>query len=229
MEASTIRNRSIPLWWLALAAALIPLLTIHITFAVAILEGYISWCIPYWDSCTSISRTGRYGTAYFIFKGAMLPAAVLGTLFWWLNSLWLLQLGASGRGQLWVPWLGLVACVALAAYTLALGHEGEGFNLIRRIGVVLYFSLTYIAQLLISSALKGRPRWRKSGKRLLWLSEVTLAVGIFSVILTAAAPDLYSQIDNAFEWVLALLINLHALCVVLLWKLSSFQARLWTK
>jgi hypothetical protein len=223
---TTIRSRSVPLWWLALAAALIPLLSIHATFAVAVFEGYVSWCVPYWDSCTSISRTGRHGTAYFIFKGAMLPAALLGILFWWLNSLWLLQLGAPGRGQLWIPWLGLVACVALAAYTLALGHEGEGFNLIRRIGVVLYFSLTYIAQLLISSALKDHPHWHQSGKRLLWLSEVTLAVGFLSVILTAAAPDLYSQIDNAFEWILALLINLHALWVALLWRQSSFRAKL---
>ncbi|PFG11648.1 MULTISPECIES: hypothetical protein [unclassified Marinobacter] len=223
---TTIRSRSVPLWWLALAAALIPLLSIHATFAVAVFEGYISWCVPYWDSCTSISRTGRHGTAYFIFKGAMLPAALLGILFWWLNSLWLLQLGAPGRGQLWIPWLGLVACVALAAYTLALDHEGEGFNLIRRIGVVLYFSLTYIAQLLISSALKDHPRWHQSGKRLLWLSEVTLAVGFLSVILTAAAPDLYSQIDNAFEWILALLINLHALWVALPWRQSSFRTKL---
>ncbi len=225
----TTRGRYIPLWQLALAAALIPFLTIHVTFAVAVLEGYISWCIPYWDSCTSISRTGRYGTAYFIFKGAMLPAALLGVLFWWLNSLWLQQLGAPGRGQFWIRWLGLVACVALAAYTLALGHEGEGFNLIRRIGVVLYFSLTYIAQLLISSALRDHPRWHQSGQRLLWLSGVTLAVGILSVILTVAVPDLYSQVDDAFEWVLALLINLHALWVALLWRQSSFRATLWTQ
>lgn len=55
-----LRRRIIPLWWLALAAALSPLLTIHDTFVIAAFEGYISWCIPYWDSCTSISRTGRY-------------------------------------------------------------------------------------------------------------------------------------------------------------------------
>ncbi|MGO1501564.1 MAG: hypothetical protein ACTHWH_09840 [Marinobacter sp.] len=210
------RNRSISLWWLALAAGLIPLLTIHATFVIAALEGHISWCIPYWDSCTSISRTGRHGTAYFVFKGTMLPAALLGVLFWWLNRLWLLQLGAPGYGKHWVPWLGLVAAVALAAYTLALGHEGEGFNLTRRIGVMLYFSLTYIALLLISSALREHPRWHRSGNRLLGLSAVTLAVGILSVLLTALVPELYSQIDNAFEWVLALLLTVHALWVALL-------------
>ncbi|MFO7994743.1 MAG: hypothetical protein R6U69_11385 [Marinobacter sp.] len=225
---TNIRN-GIPLWWLAMAAALTPLITIHTTFAVSVMEGHVSWCIPYWDSCTSISRTGRYGTSYFIFKGTMLPAALLGILFWYLNGRWLHQLGATSRGRPWIPWLGFVACVSLAAYTLALGHAGDGFNLTRRIGVVLYFSLTYIAQLLISSALKGHPRWHQSGERLLWLCELALAVGILSVILTALVPEIYSQIDDAFEWVLAFLINLHAIWIAVLWKQSGFRARLWAE
>ncbi|OEY65972.1 hypothetical protein [Marinobacter sp. X15-166B] len=225
----TTRGRCIPLWPFALAAALVPFLAIHVTFAVAILEGYVPWCVPYWDSCTSISRTGRHGMAYFIFKGAMLPAALLGVQFWWLNSLWLRRLGAPGHGQFWIRWLGLVACVALGAYTLALGHEGAGFSLTRRTGVVLYFALTYLAQLLISAALSDHPRWHQSGKRLLWLSEVTLAVGILSVILSVVVPDWYRQVDDAFEWVLALLIYLHAFWVALLWRQSSFRAQLWAE
>jgi len=225
---SSVKN-GIPLWWLAMAAALIPLITIHTTFAVSILEGHISWCIPYWDSCTSISRTGRYGLSYFIFKGTMLPAAILGILFWYLNGRWLLQMGATSRGRPWIPWLGFVACTALAAYTLALGHEGDGYNLTRRIGVVLYFSLTYIAQLLISSGLKGHPRWHASGKHLLWWCELTLSVGILSVIVDAVVPEVHDQIDDAIEWILALLINLHAIWIAVLWKRSGFRARLWAE
>lgn len=220
-------HRSLSLWWLALAAALVPLVTIHLTFAVSVAEGHVSLCMPYWDSCTSISRTGRHGIAYFIFKGAMLPAAVLGILFWWLNGLWLRQLGVNSRGVAWVPWLGLIACVALALYTLALGHAGDGFNLIRRIGVVLYFALTYLCQLLVSACLASHPRWWLAGRRLLRLCQLTLAIGILSVILTAVVPEYYSQKDDAFEWVLALLINLHALWLALLWRRSGFRARLW--
>lgn len=222
-------HRTLSFWWLGLAAALIPMMTIHLTFVVSVLEGYVSWCMPYWDSCTSISRTGRHGTAYFIFKGTMLPAALLGILFWWLNGLWLRQLGVQMRWVAWVPWLGLIACVSLALYTLALGHAGDGFNLIRRIGVVLYFSLTYLCQLLISASLMGHPRWYTPGLRLLRLCQLTLAVGILSVILTAVVPDWYSQKDDAFEWVLALLINLHALWLALLWRRSDFRARLWAQ
>lgn len=222
-------HRYIQLWWLALVAGLVPLLTIHVTFVVSILEGYVELCIPYWDSCTSISRTGRHGISYFIFKGTMLPAAVLGILLWWLNGRWLRQLGVHTRGVAWIPWLGLVASISLAAYTLALGHAGDGFNLIRRIGVVLYFSLTYICELLVSSGLRSHPEWRRTGERLTNLCLVILGVGILSVILDGVVPEFYDRKDDAFEWILAALINAHAIWLALLWRRSRFQARLWVR
>ncbi|MBC7184534.1 MAG: hypothetical protein H5U30_13305 [Marinobacter sp.] len=220
-------HRSFHLWWLAIAAGLVPLLTIHATFAISVLEGHVEFCVPYWDSCTSISRTGRYGTSYFIFKGAMLPAALLGILFWWLNSRWLRQLGIHSSGVAWIPWLGLVASVALGAYTMALGHEGDGFNLIRRTGVVLYFSLTFICELLVSAGLRSHPLWRHTGMRLLNLCQITLGVGILSVILEGVVPEFHDTREDAFEWVLAFLINAHALWLALLWRRSRFRMRLW--
>ena len=220
-------HNSVRLWWLALGAALVPFLTIHLTFLVSVLEGYVSLCVPYWDSCTSISRTGRYGTAYFIFKGAMLPAAIVGILFWYGNRAWLDQLGLRSAGAAWVPWLGLVAGLALGIYTVALGHEGDGFNLMRRIGVVLYLSLTFLCELLISAALRQHPTWSCKGRRLLGLCQLTLAIGILSVLLNALAPDLYRRTDDAFEWVFALLINVHALWLALLWRKSGFRVRFW--
>lgn len=223
----TGKSSSVSLWGLALVAGLIPLLTIHATFAVSVLEGHVSFCVPYWDSCTSISRTGREGTSYFIFKGTMLPAAALGIVFWWLNGRWLRQLGVHTWGVLWVPWLGLIAGLALGVYTLALGHAGDGFNLTRRIGVVLYFSFTFICQLLISAGLRSHPLWRHPGNRLLNLCQFTLAVGILSVMLNGVMPEFYSRRDDAFEWILALLINLHALWLAWLWRKSRFRMRLW--
>ncbi len=221
-------HRYFHLWWLALAAGLIPLLTIHTTFFVSVMEGHISMCVPYWDSCTSISRTGRYGTSYFIFKGTMLPAATLGILLWWLNARWLQHLGIHTSGVAWIPWLGLIASLALAAYTLALGHEGDGFNLIRRIGVVLYFSLTFLCEVLVSAGLRGHPQWHHIGGRLLNLCLLTLAVGILSVVLNGVAPEVHSRTDDAFEWTLALLINVHALWLAFLWRKNRFRVRLWT-
>src|SRR5690554_5237964 len=158
------------LWWLALIATLVPFVTIHAAFLVSALEGHVRWCFPYWETCTSISRTGRQGTGYFIFKGGMLPTTMLLALYWWLNRVWLRSLGVTGGRVL--PWLGLVSSLALLIYTVALGHAGDAFHLMRRSGVVGWFGLTWIAQLQLGAALRQHPRWQCSGQRLLHLSLV---------------------------------------------------------
>ena len=38
-----------------------PILLFHVTHFLSFQEGCLPWCIPYWDSCTSISATGRSG------------------------------------------------------------------------------------------------------------------------------------------------------------------------
>lgn len=210
-----------PLWPLALLVGALPFFTIHTTYLVSAAEGHIAWCIPYWDACTSISRTGRHGTSYFLFKAGMLPAALLGILFWLLNARWLHQLGAPGRTALTLPWIGAVAGICLIAYTVTLGHPGETPGLIRRTGVILYFSLTFIAQSLLGSALLGT-RLHGPARWLTGLSLLTLATGILSVILSAVAYHYYTEIDDAFEWTLALLINLHVFATAVLWRKSCF-------
>ncbi|MCK5873507.1 MAG: hypothetical protein KAG82_02330 [Alcanivoracaceae bacterium] len=208
------------IWLLALICAAIPFLTIHLSFLVSAVEGNVRWCFPYWETCTSISRTGRHGTAYFIFKGGMIPACVLLALFWWLNRLWLQLLGLEGGKSL--PWLGLVSSLALLIYTLALGHAGDTFYLMRRVGVIGWFGLTYIAQLQLGASLRHHPHWGKAGQRLLQLSVVTLLIGLISVVAGLVVPERHDELENAFEWTLALLLNVHGFAVALLWRRSGF-------
>jgi hypothetical protein len=62
-------------------------------FPLAYAAGLMPWCIPYIDSCTSISATGREPPAFFVFKALMIPAAMLLMAYWLLNARWLRQLG----------------------------------------------------------------------------------------------------------------------------------------
>ena len=209
------------IWWLALACALLPFLTIHLAFVVSALEGHVRWCFPYWETCSSISRAGRYGTAYFIFKGGMIPTCVLMLQFWWLNRLWLRSLGLSAGVVL--PWLGLVSSLALLVYTLSLGHAGDMFYLLRRIGVIGWFGLTWIAQLQLGAALREHSVFAAAGQRLVQLSVITLLIGLLSVLVGVVLPERHDELENAFEWTLALLLNVHALIVALLWRKSAFH------
>ena len=162
----------VPIAWLA---ALLPLVTIHLCFVVSAAEGHIDWCLPYWDGCSSISRAGRHGTAYFLFKGGMIPALVMQALFWTLNRRWLRACGGPDQRSLMI--MGWVAAFCLLLYTLTLGHRGDTFHLLRRIGVMGYFGLTFIAQLRLSAALAALPDWSHAGRRLLRLCALALGLG----------------------------------------------------
>ena len=216
--------RPLSLWWLGVVCAALPLVCMHTTYVVSALQGHVEWCVPYWDSCTSISRTGRHGASYFIFKGLMIPAAVLGIGLWWLNACWLQQIAPQARKIHWILWLGVVAGLSLLMYTLALGHAGQAFQIMRRTGVVIYFAFTFLNQLILSAALASVPAWQKTGNAMVRWCQMVLAIGILSVLISAFDYPLYKATDDAFEWTLALLLNIHALWAVWLWRQSHFTA-----
>lgn len=215
MTTSPTAVRLAPLAW---ATALLPLVTMHVCYLLSASEQLVPWCLPWFEGCTSISRASRSGIAYFVFKAGMLPACVCMMLFWWCNRYWLRQLGVEPRGW-W--WLGMLAALPLALYTVVLGHAGDTPYLLRRIGVVGFFGLTYLAQLGLSASLRNSAL-SSAGQRLFRLCGVTLLVGIASLILGVIWPEHYDTMDDGFEWTLAVLINLHTLWVAWLWHRSRF-------
>ena len=192
---------------LPLLIGVLPMLVFHLTHLLSARAGLVPWCNPYWDSCTSISATGRDGLAFWLFKLTMLPAAAL--LFWYWQHAWqqLRHWSPSISAKPWLPWIGSIAAVFLALYTLALGFEGEGFRWQRRLGSVLFFSLTYLSQLLYTWQLgKLHPRlWTFPWHLALCL--LTLAIGLLSLLLDWRLEN-YRDYEDAFEWVLALLLQL---------------------
>ena len=215
MQMSPTSVRLAPLAW---ATALLPLVTMHVCYLLSASEQLVPWCLPWFEGCTSISRASRSGIAYFVFKAGMLPACVFMLLFWWSNRYWLRQLGVEPR--VWW-WLGMLAALPLALYTVVLGHAGDTPYMLRRIGVVGFFGLTYLAQLGLSASLRNSAQ-SAAGRALFRLCGFTLLVGIASLVLGVIWPQHYDTMDDGFEWTLAVLINLHTLWVAWLWQRSGF-------
>lgn len=199
---------------LSLALGLLPILTINAGYLIAAAEGAVPWCIPYWDSCTSISATGREGFSFVFFKVTMIPVACLSAWYWILAKKMLASIGYRGSA---IPWLGIVAAIALLCYTLALGAIGDSFQLTRRIGIIFYFTFTYLSQLLLIYQLRKlnipEPGWPWQ----LSLSLVILALGILTLLLDLLI-DNYDDYEDAFEWVLALLLNCNFLIAYRVWR-----------
>ncbi|MEX2468994.1 MAG: hypothetical protein WD396_04495 [Pseudohongiellaceae bacterium] len=200
-------------FYLALALAVLPTMVINITYLIAAGEGHVPHCIPYWESCTSISATGRQGTAFFFFKLTMVPMAGVYWWYWREANLQLNRLGYRGRV---IVRLGAVAALALGCYALALGATGDSFRLTRRIGIILYFTFTYLCQLLIvyqlgKQGVSDRSRHWQQGLLLL-----ILGIGLLTLVLDVILPN-YEDYEDAFEWNVALLLHLNFLLAAIGW------------
>lgn len=215
--------RGLSLHSLAWAAAVLPFATIHISYLIAAAGGHVEWCIPYWDSCTSISAAGRQLPEKIWFKLGMFPAALVTGLLWWCLWRWLQQTAAgrlrvTGHSMLI---LGVLASGFLMLYTAALGEEGDSYQRLRRIGITLTFTFTFMAQLLCTRILGRLNPDNDPGplriwhKRLVRLLSVLLLVGLGSVILDAWLGQGYDAMEDAVEWALALLLNAWFACLAL--------------
>lgn len=209
--------------YLPLLTGLMPIVAIHLTYVVAATEGFVPWCNPYIDSCTSISATGRHGTAWWIFKAAMLPYAVLLVVFWRYAGDELARIGDTGRTPMMIRRMGTIAAIFLVVYTVALGAAGEYFQLQRRIGIVLYFSMTAFAELLYTWRLGKLEVPDRTRPFHLSICVSFLVIGLFSLYLDATLGDGYDDLEDAFEWVLALIMQCYFLVMFFTWKQPAFQ------
>ncbi|MGV3592881.1 MAG: hypothetical protein ACO1PZ_14425 [Gammaproteobacteria bacterium] len=207
----------------ALFTGLLPLFCVHLTYVLAASYGHVDWCVPYWDSCASISATGRELPEKLVFKLLMLPASLCALGFWWCADRWLHL--AFGRGSRAMLVTGAIASLFLMLYVVALGESNE-YRWARQAGIILFFSLTYVAQLCFlmrlaraqsRSALVERVfRWQFGAAAML------LAIGVLSVLLDAAWRD-YDSVEDAFEWVMMLFIALQFCSHYPLWKAAGLR------
>lgn len=222
--APTSHDQHYSLSWLAWLAAGLPLLTIHLSFFTSVAEGIFAACNPYWIDCTSISHGGRHGSAYFIFKAGMLPTAVLLAFFWVIQAGWLAWLTNKRHSAL--VFLGVVASIALIIYTLFLGHAGDEFRLLRRFGVVLFMSCTFICQVLSAQALWRSDNFQRQGRQLIISCGVIISVAIFSLLLDATLGDDYNRLEDAFEWWLMMALIGNQLYLASRWQASRLRITL---
>lgn len=188
---------------IALVLGTIPVLVINLNYLIAASEGFVPWCVPYWDSCTSISATGREGTAFYFFKLTMLPLALCYGWYWKLIHEALAREGYSGKA---IRTLGYAAVLALIVYVLALGLVADSFQLVRRIGIIFYFAFTFLCQLLVVYQLnKLRVRLRGLQAQF-YLCGLVLAIGVLTLPLGVWLEN-YADVEDAFEWNLSLLLH----------------------
>ena len=213
-----------------LVTALLPSVAVHVCYLQAANLGHLSWCFPYFPDCVSISATGRHSPESFVFRAAVIPTAIFIMIYWRLSFAWLETLGAQTRRlNRSMLWLGMTAGLGLFIYASVLGEVGELYRLQRRIGMILFYIFTYLAQLLMTIQIASAVRTREAPMSAPTFRSFVAICGTVTVLGTAslmswAFYDDYRRYEDAFEWGLTILILAYPLVTYFAWREGGFRA-----
>ncbi|MGI9262973.1 MAG: hypothetical protein ACR2QR_13095 [Woeseiaceae bacterium] len=223
---------------LPLITGLLPIVAIHLSLVVAIYAGSIPSCFPYFDGCTSISATGRYEPATFIFKPAMMSEWTILVFYWLFNVAWLRSLAKEAdhdaKTGRWIGILGVAGALALILYVTFLGTQAPFYEFMRRFGVYLYFLFSVLAQILLARHTIALSRSlqlqsvERIGKAQLTLALIPFFLGALNLVLksTLADPD---PAENIIEWFFALQMHVYFMLSYFTWRDTGFDGKFVTR
>ncbi len=214
---------------LVLLIIILPLLASNTVYLLSAYEGFIPWCMPYIDGCTTISQAARSGNSIFIFRATMITYAVLLIWFWVYVQQWLsLLYGRTTKVARIITWLGITGAIFLIIYIDFLGTTGEVNRFMRRYGIMIFFTFTPLAQLLLLKqhynvlpslpGVVGRYRVLQSQSIVLFLM---LLIGFISILLDVLQIKT-TESENIVEWNFSLLLNLYFIGMIFIWKDYSY-------
>ena len=111
----------------------------------------------------------------------------------------------------------MIGAIFLIVYTLALGAVGDMFQLQRRVGIIVFFTFTYLAQLLFTRRVEKLALSDPTRPIQLTLCSTVLAIGLLTLILDVTIEN-YDDYEDAFEWIIALLLQCYFIVSHWTWK-----------
>lgn len=207
-----------------LLAGLVPIVVVVFAYWLNLRAG-LEGCNVLWDGCLSVSRAVRSGPGLMVFKVMALPMAAAMAWTWW-------RWPRPPAGRV-IAVIGIVGAGALLVYAAGLGTEGAFYRWMRRYGVVFYFGLTGLAQLLLLRSLISNREglWGKGRGRPSALAAyaaviaLTWCVGIVSAFKRRLSDDpaFVDRLQNVLEWAFAG--GLSLAFVVLSWVILQTRSR----
>lgn len=210
---------------LAFLITILPLLATNAVYLLSAYEGNVPWCNPYFDGCTTISQAARSGNSIYIYRATMIAYAVLLIWFWIYTKQWLTQiLGEATKLSNTILWLGIIGALFLMVYIDFLGTTGEINRFMRRYGIMIFFTFTPLAQVLVlklhykAFSLNTSVNLKRSTLQFqLSVLLIMSVIGVISIILDVAQLKTY-ETENIVEWTFAFLLNIYFAGMVLIWR-----------
>tara|TARA_Y100000590_G_scaffold193842_1_gene220290 strand:+ start:254 stop:853 length:600 start_codon:yes stop_codon:yes gene_type:complete len=173
---------------IALIIFLVPIITICISYVISAFYGYVDWCLPIIDGCTSISKVGRYGLSFYLYKVLVIPSVILMIYFW-------LKVYLDVYKNIFLLFLSFIACIFLIIYLIALGFDGPIYRFMREVGIFAFFVFMPICQIWLTAS---APKESLKTKFFLYLL-ILLFIG-FCFVYFYILPMDNNNYENIIEW-----------------------------
>ena len=173
---------------IALIIFLVPIITISISYVISAFYGYVDWCLPIIDGCTSISKVGRYGISFYLYKILVIPSVILIIYFW-------LKVYLDVYKNIFLLLLSFIACIFLIIYLIALGFDGPIYRFMREVGIFAFFVFMPICQIWLTAS---APKELLKTKFFLYLL-ILLFIG-FCFVYFYILPMDNNNYENIIEW-----------------------------
>jgi len=216
---------------LPLITGFAPIIAAHLSYLIAIRSGILAACIPYIEGCTSISATGRYPPASFLFKSVMMPEAILMAAYWLFSVAWLRSLcriaGRNEKAGTSIAVFGVAGAIFLIVYVTFLGTQGPVYDFMRRFGIYFYFLFSVIAQLILASKVLSlssvlrMPVVDRITRYQMAIAIIPFALGVLNLVLKGTMDDADAA-ENVIEWIFALLMHSYFLLTYFSWRATGF-------
>ena len=192
---------------LCLLCFLIPIITIIISFVWSANLNLISWCVPNFEGCTSISRVGRYEPVKYFFKPLMFIYAIF-LYYFWKNFYEFLSRNKINLSKILI-FLAYCSIVFLVLYIVFLG-EGKLYRFFRQVGIFIYIFFTVLTQLFFSIKFKNSLAENIKAKNyLFYYSGTVTLLGLFLFPLAISEVEIINNFKNIISWNYFLLIHLY--------------------
>ena len=173
---------------IALIIFLVPIITICISYVISAFYGYVDWCLPIIDGCTSISKVGRYGISFYLYKVLVIPSVILMIYFW-------LKVYLDVYKNIFLLFLSFIACIFLIIYLIALGFDGPIYRFMREVGIFAFFIFMPICQIWLTASAP-----KESLKTKFFLYLLILLFISFCFVYFYILPMDNNNYENIIEW-----------------------------
>ena len=212
------------IWPIPFLLGVLAIIAGNLSFILSVNEGFVENCFPYFEGCASISKTGRQGLSFIIFKLMILPVMTLLSIYWFLSYNLIKKTIEVNKLALKIMMTsGVIGSIFGIIYASFLGSEGNIYQLLRRFGIYFFFLGTYLSQVLEVHLLFRS----KKNLNSVYLKIMKFLSYVIGLVIALSIP-IYGLIEeddwleNVLEWNITLLIFIYFILVSLFWREKDY-------